>query len=104
MVPDPEARFEPLLGKNVGIHRHDVLETGGLGALGAKLQGFGNLTLIDAIEQVTVVQQEAGPAALLPADLGEHQIEAEDLHVGDALAPLPVAMDVELRAAACLRS
>ena len=102
MVLDPEASSEPLLGKNIGIHRHDVLETSGLGTLGAKLKGFGDLSLVDAIEQVAVVQEKAGPATLLQADFGEHQVEAEDLHVGDALTPLPIDMDVELRPTACL--
>ena len=74
----------------------------GFGALGPELKGLGDLALIDAIEEVAVVQQETGTAALLQADLGEHQVEAEDLHIGDALAPLAVDMDVELRAAAGL--
>jgi hypothetical protein len=60
------------------------------------LERLGDLALIDAVEEMAVVNKEAGSASLPQADFGQHEIEAEDLHVGDALAPLPIDMDLEL--------
>jgi hypothetical protein len=44
--------------------------------LGAKLKRFRNLTLVDAIEQMAVVDPKTRPPALLVAQLGQHHIKA----------------------------
>src|SRR5437588_4223355 len=97
MWADVEAALESLAWQCVRIHRDDILEARGVGPLGTELKRLGDLTLIDAVKQMAVVDQEAGAGSLLAADLGEHQVKAEDLHVGDALAALSVDVDVEQR-------
>jgi hypothetical protein len=76
MRADVEAALESLAGQCVGIHRDDVLEARGLGPRGTEVKGFGDLTLIDAVKQMSVVDQEAGAASLLAAHLGKHQESA----------------------------
>jgi hypothetical protein len=99
-VADIEPRPETLARQRVRVHRDDVLKAGCFRAFGAELKRLCHLAFIHAIEEMAVVDQESGASAILEADFGQHEIEAEYLHVGDAFAPLPVDMDFELRAAA----
>ena len=69
--------------------------------ISAKLQGFGNMTLVDAVEKMAVMDQESRPQASSRCKLRQHQIEAEDLHVGDALAALSVDADIDRGTVGC---
>jgi hypothetical protein len=66
--PAPKA----VLWKSIGIHRHDVLEASCFRPLGAKLERLGDLPLVDAIEQMAVMDEEPGATCPLkwPPNLG----------------------------------
>src|SRR3972149_3498503 len=85
MFPEVET-VNLLLERIVFVHRNDVLEAQFFRGFGPDLQGADNLAAIDAIEEVAVVDQESGAYATLGAETHEHHVEAENLHVLDALA------------------
>jgi hypothetical protein len=99
MILNVEAKSEAFPRQSIRVHGHNILEADGFRSFGAELPGLGHLAFVDPIKQMAVMKQKAGTAALFQADFGEHQVEAEDLHVGDAFAPLSIDIDVELRAA-----
>lgn len=86
MAIEVEAGAECVAGHLILVHRDDVLKTEALGPFGAELEGLGGLAAVDAVEQVAVVDQEAWTDAPLAAELHEHHVEAEDLHLADTLA------------------
>src|SRR3989344_981495 len=81
----------------VFVHRHDVLKTKLLLNLRAKAQGADHLSAVNAVEQVAVMDQEAGPYLPLVAQAHKQHVEAENLHVLDALAALALHRKLEHR-------
>ena len=79
----------------VFIHRHDVLKTKFLRNLRTQAQGADHLPAVNTVEQVAVMDQEAGSYLPLVAQAHKHHVEAEDLHVLDALAALTLHRKLE---------
>ena len=53
---------------------------------GSNFKGAHDLASVHAVEEMAVVNKEAGADAAFCAEAHEHHVEAEDLHVLDALA------------------
>jgi hypothetical protein len=64
VVENVEAAAESLRGNGVGVHGDDVLKSQTLSFLGAELQGFGDLSFVDAVEEMTIVNAGAAETAL----------------------------------------
>ena len=89
--------FRGFLERVVFVHSDDVLEPEFFRCLGSDFEGADNLTAVHSVEEVAVVDEKAGPGATLGAQAHEHHVEAEDLHVLDALATLALHRELELR-------
>ena len=74
------------LDRIIFIHGDDVLKPEFFRYISANFQGTDNLTTIHTVEEVAIVNKEAGTDAALGAEVHEHYIEAEYLHVLDAFA------------------
>ena len=68
-----------------------------LSSLGTKLERLRHLPLVDAVEQMTVVDEEPRRSATSYAHLGQHEVEAKYLHVRNPLASFRIDMDFEIR-------
>jgi len=76
----------------VTVEGGDVLQLFFAGDVGGEFEGGGELAAVDTVEEVAVVDEEIGAAAVAVREDGERQVEAEGDHAADAAAV--VAVDV----------
>jgi hypothetical protein len=60
-------------------------------------QRLRDLPLVDAVEKMTIVDEETRAALFFPSNGKERQIQAEDLHLGDAATAVALDCDPEIR-------
>ena len=97
MILKVETARKPFRGHSIGIHGDDVLKTASFSSFCTKLERLGHLPLVNAIKEMAVVDKEFWPTPMSGTDLGQHQVKAENLHIGNALAALPGNVNFELR-------
>ena len=78
--------FRFFLERIVFVHSDDVLETEFFCCFSSDSEGADNLAAVHAIEEMAVVDEEAGADAAFGAEAHEHHVEAEYLHVLDTFA------------------
>src|SRR5258705_3295045 len=89
-----EAGPKALCRQRVGIHCDDILVADRGRMIGAELEGLCHLAIVYTVEQVAVVNKETGSETAPGRQVHQHQVEAEDLHVCNALTSLGVDPDL----------
>ena len=69
------------------------------GLLSGETEGGGLLTIVHTIEDVAVMEDEAGCSVPICPELRQHKVEAKKLHLLDALATLTLDVHFEGEAA-----
>ena len=85
VVPKVETG-DGLLERIVFIHRDDVLKAQLRGGFRADFQRAYQLPAINTVEEMAVVDQDSWPQTAAGTQTHQHHVEAENLHVLDALA------------------